>query len=572
MNMKDYKQLVKELNEKREVLFEITGVDNIFLGHIRLKNDIEVALKIVFPSSFPLRIPAFYVETNGLSFLHTDADGKMCLYEESSILLNQRDALGILLECYDKAIEILSVSPESTEYQNEIKREFDAYWLSISKRHVYSCIETSKITYSVKCISWVGSKYVLTDSKEDGQYLLYNYFKENKKLEFLFKECLIIRLRDNSPLPKIGELRWKDVRRYIVSNISGSHKRQFKDYCKTVIKKATKHIILVLPSDRGDILFGYQINVSNKRYIRFDNCTNAEIEPLYITRIDRSYLLERAGSNSDMHDKNVLLLGCGSVGGFIADNLCAAGIGGLDILDEDVFRTENVHRHLLGIDAALIKPLRNKADILKEKLEAKYLYTDIDSLSFKDRSAESFISDIKRLEHYDVIVSALGEPTLNLEINKILHENHIGVPFVICFNEPYGIGGHVISSNITRKSCLRCLYTDAISSDLVEYRGSFVKPGQSFKKNISGCGSAFVPYNRLDSQQTAILATRLITDILIGNVEENTVKSWVGEKKLLYEAGKKESHYYNRQTPGNIVTMYIQKNSNCPICGEGNDC
>lgn len=569
--MKDLKRIIKELNAKRKVLFEKTDMDNAFIGHITLENACEVTLKIVFPYSFPLSIPIFYVKANDMNFLHTDSDGKMCLYDESSILLNQNDALGILLECYDKAIEILNISHDSIEYQNEIKREFDAYWLSISKKQVYSSIDTRKITYSVRYISYVGNKYVLADSKDDGKYLLYNYFKVNKKSDFISKECLTIRLRDNSPLPKMGDLKWKDVRSYITSNTSGSRKRQFKNYCKTGIKKATKRIILVLPSDKGDILFGYQINVSNKRYIRFDNCTNAEVQPLYISRIDRSYLLERAGSNSDMQEKSALLLGCGSVGGFIAENLCAAGIGSLDLLDEDAFRTENVYRHLLGMDSALVKPLRNKADILQEKLEEKYMYTDIDSLGFKDRSAELIISDVKRLEHYDVIVSALGEPTLNLEINKILYTNNISVPFVICFNEPYGIGGHVIACNITRKSCLRCLYTDSISSDLVEYRGSFVKAGQSFKKNISGCGSAFVPYNRLDSQQTAIIATRLIADILNGLVVENTVKSWVGGNDLLKEAGKKESEYYNRLTPGSIVTMSIEKNFNCPICGEEND-
>ena len=569
--MKEFKQLIDTLNEKRDVSFTRYNTDNSFLGHIKLANGNEVDLEIAFLPSFPLKLPIFYVKTNGLKFLHTDSTGKMCLFEESSILLNQSDEFGILLECFDKALEILSISHESIEYQSEIKREFDAYWLSISKRNIYSSIDTDSISYSEKIISLGENKYVLTESKDDGKFLLYNYFNVNSKAECFSKKCLLIRLRSNSPLPKIGELKWKDVRNYILSNVSGSRKRRFKDYCKNKIKIATKYIILVLPSDRGDILFGYQINVRNKRYIRFDNCINAEVEPLYITRIDKEYLLERAGADNVIHGKRVLLLGCGSVGGFIAENMCAAGIGSIDLLDDDVFRTENVHRHLLGIDAALVKPLKNKADILKEKLEEKYLHTDIDSLGYKDRSVEFFISDVKRLEHYDLIVSALGEPTLNLEINKLLYENYLSLPFVICFNEPYGIGGHVIACNITRNSCLRCLYTDVISSDLGEYRGSFVGAGQTYKKNISGCGAAFVPYSRLDSQQTAIIATRLIIDVLKGKVTENTVKSWVGEKTQLKDAGKKESNHYNGQTPGSVVTMHLENNPNCPICGERND-
>ena len=29
-----------------------------------------------------------------------------------------------------------------------------------------------------------------------------------------------------------------------------------------------------------------------------------------------------------------------------------------------------------------------------------------------------------------------------------IYDNYINVPFVVCFNEPYGIGGHVIAINI----------------------------------------------------------------------------------------------------------------------------
>lgn len=565
--MKNYKNLINELNSRRDLCLTNEEADNIFSGLIRLNNGNGVDLRIVFPVAFPLKLPMFYIKTDGLKFLHTDSDGKMCLFEESSILLNQNDEIGILTECFDKALEILNTSSNSAKYQKEIKREFDAYWLSISKMQVYSSIETEKIAYSNGYVSWVGNRYVITESECDGKYILYNYFKVNKQDNFFSRKCLIIRLRNSSPLPKIREISWKDVRNYILSNISSSHKRRFKKYLSREIKRELKWIILVLPSNDGDIIFGYRIFVNNKKYIQFKNCINAEVVPLYISRIDREYLLKRAGANDGIRGKSVLLLGCGSLGGFIAENLCAAGIENLDLLDYDEFRIENVHRHLLGIDVALDKPLRNKADVLKEKLEGKYLYTDIDSMGFQDRSVEAFIANTQRLGQYDLIVSALGEPTLNLEINKILFNNNLKIPFVVCFNEPYGIGGHAILNNVNKKSCLRCLYTDIISSDLVEFRGSFVESGQSFKKNISGCGSAFVPYSRLDSQQTAIIATRLILETLRGSIKENTVKSWVGEVDRIKEAGKKESNYYTKLMQGSIITDKISCNPYCPICG-----
>ncbi len=566
--MENYTNLVNVLNEKRNTCFRKTEDNNVYSGSIILNDGSNVTLRISFPESYPIKLPVFYVEASGLIYLHTDSFGKMCLFEESSMLLNQNNKEEILLECFDRACEILNVQSDSIEYRNEIKREFDAYWLEISKECIYSCIDSSQIVYSEKVISWVGSHYVLTESENDGKYFLYNYLKVNKTLVVSSNKCLVVRLRENSPLPKIGNVKWKEVRNYIVNNVSSSVKRMFRKYCSTEIKRAVKRIILILPSEAGDILFGYQIRISNKRYIKFENCTNTEVISLYIKRIDREYLLNRAGTNADDKDIQILLLGCGSVGGFIAENLCAAGVSVLDILDDDVFRTENVHRHILGIDAALENTLRNKADKLKKRLEQKYLYVDIDSLGYKDRGAENFIRNIERLRRYDIIISALGEPTINLEINRILYKNNISAPFVVCFNEPYGIGGHAIACNIEKSSCLRCLYTDLLSTDLVEFRGSFVEKGQSFKKNISGCGGAFVPYSRLDSQQTAIITTRLVLEILHNEITRNTVRSWVGSDNKLKEAGKVESAYYKSFGKGGIVSANIASNYNCPICGE----
>ena len=95
-----------------------------------------------------------------------------------------------------------------------------------------------------------------------------------------------------------------------------------------------------------------------------------------------------------------------------------------------------------------------------------------------------------------------------------------------------------------------------------------MKPGQMFKKNISGCGSAFVPYNRLDSQQTAIIATRLGIDILNGIVTENVIKSWVGDSARLKAAGKTESEYYHKYPVGTIYDERIHQNLHCDICRE----
>lgn len=91
-------------------------------------------------------------------------------------------------------------------------------------------------------------------------------------------------------------------------------------------------------------------------------------------------------------------------------------------------------------------------------------------------------------------------------------------------------------------------------------------PDQSFKKNISGCSSAFVPYSSLDSQQTAILATRKIVEILTMKLSENGVYSWLGDCASLQANNFQVSQRYIRHRGYAYIKEKAFANKNCKIC------
>lgn len=95
----------------------------------------------------------------------------------------------------------------------------------------------------------------------------------------------------------------------------------------------------------------------------------------------------------------------------------------------DILTTDNIHRHVLGFDDAILG--QYKADLLKRQLESRFPYVDIDSLSFVDRTAETLIKDPKRFMYYDLIVSATGNPALDLEINDELYKIDNPPPFAL---------------------------------------------------------------------------------------------------------------------------------------------
>ncbi|MCO5388555.1 MAG: ThiF family adenylyltransferase [Desulfosporosinus sp.] len=480
--------IIQNLNKERNVEFTICeDYDKKYLAEymamVLLNNNEEVQIAIAFAPHFPLSLPDIFVKDNVSFRAHVGSEGKLCLFDSSAILIKQELADQFVIDCFDQAVKILNIRPGSKVYNDEVCREFDSYWLSVMNKKAYSCLDLQDIRYGEYPMVVANGVRVIANTKNEAEVLLRNTFGFSVDKDAFERTCLVVRIRDGSMMmPLSKQFRWNAVRRYVLDNTSSSVKRQFRKFLGNKVKHFVRYLLLVYPAKEGDILFGFRIEFNNSRYCKIENSQTCKVENAFIERIDYQYLTMRGGATPILKDKRVLLLGCGSVGGYIASNLCQSGVMNVDILDDDFFQPENVHRHWLGFDSISPKEYKYKANLMREKLQAQYPYADIAPLNFVDRSAESFISDTSNLAHYDLIISALGEPTINLEINRILNDNSIEVPFMCCFNEPYGIGGHVMAVNLDENSCLQCLYTDSISNELVPFRGSFAEPHQNFKK------------------------------------------------------------------------------------------
>ena len=568
MKIEQLEQFICKLNYDRHVSFEILPDQSaVFQGTVVLPNE-DLVLKIDFSNFFPLEFPVISIE-NALRFYpHVDKSGKICLFDDSSLLIQSDMPYQMLIDAFDRAIDILCIAPESNEYKTEVAREFNAYWAEVSKMILYtnlsSCIGKE---YQNLSVVRAENKLLVSDNI-DSECLLKNSFgvSLDKKVNI---DCLLIRLRSFCIPPIQKTYTWKWLRNFLLKNITGSQKRAFSAFLAKKKKVLNQFLLLSIPSENRDIIVSFHIYYRNNQYKKVEKMINCTVTPVTIRPIDYDFLLKRSGANKNLAEKSVLLLGCGSVGSYVAGNLCQSGICKLDILDQDILNVENVYRHLLGFDVATKR--KYKADLVKEYLENQYPFIEIDSLNFEDRSVENFIQDVPRLKNYDLIISALGEPTINLEINRILYNENINVPFIVCFNEPYGIGGHAIAVNVSSGGCLRCMYTDLISNDLVPFGASLVATNQSFKKSLSGCAGSFVEYSTLDSQQTALLTVRLSLEVLTGQCKESTLVSWTGSADNLINHGFMVSEYYeyiSGQSYCSIIKKKIPINERCLICME----
>ena len=474
----------------------------------------------------------------------------------------------LVLDAFDRAIEILEM--DSQTQREETFREFIIHWAekSINKLIIYINLPNAA-THEFHEYTAIGptldSLLISQSIDESKGFLIEKKLCKSDEVEKIVIPCLRIRLRA-SMLPRFDrDITWKDIRSYISENITVGQRRLFKQLLATRPEKLNRLLLIQIPSQYGDQYACLWLNWTNTKHEALGNTLNCKVDPVIAIRIDAQYLLARGGAESEIVDKKVLLIGCGSVGGFLADNLCQCGIGTLDILDRDQLSIDNVYRHVLGFNSAIVG--ENKADLMKKHLEDKFPYVEIDSLSFNDRSVEKFLEEPDRMLGYDIIVSATGNPTADLAINDVLRRMVNAPPLVVCFNEPYGIGGHVVAA-LENGGCLRCLYTDPLSGELTSFQGSFVEPGQDFSKTLSGCAGSYVEYSVLDSQQTALIACRLIIDVLKGNCCKSRLVSWVGDPKWIRHAGYTTSKYYERlERDGKSIVMNdISNVHGCRTC------
>lgn len=568
--MVDINVAMQEVNQAEGVSFRAVEPESPFIVMYSGEYHGHGTLKLGFEASFPYSLPSIFVSPVPTMRLHIDDKGKICLTDESSLLLDTKKPAQLITECLKLAERVLNLSPDDPQYQAELKREFMSYWgLQGNGSSIWSILSIADCQSIHKIPLFpVGKSYILAPSLSDANSFICDYLGLSpiETYKGNLQYAWVIRLKEGaSLLSPFENLDWSSIIRYVKNNSNQETRQKFWDLTSTPVTKAVVRLIFVVPAIDaidGDIVFGVSVLIKNRYRLPIKASLSKAVSRVNVMRYDYDFLLSRCGSTPSLKDKRVLLLGCGSVGGFLANNLCQMGVTQLDLLDKDTFSVHNVYRHFMGFET--IKQERNsyKADSLRNWLTNKYPYVDIDSLNYVDRAVEKVIlKNHDRLRQYDLIISALGEPTLNLAINDLLIQQQIQVPFIVCFNEPYGVGGHVIVTNISDESCLHCFYSDPIYGGLCSFRGSLVDTNQNFKKTLSGCSGMFVPYSTLDSQQTAIYTARKAVDVLTGKLTHNDFFTWRGDASLLISQGFRVSEYFFADS----VPEHFS-NPNCPIC------
>ena len=139
-------------------------------------------------------------------------------------------------------------------------------------------------------------------------------------------------------------------------------------------------------------------------------------------QFSRSRMLLGDGPQERLFHASVALFGVGGVGGFCAEALARAGIGALDLYDDDPVSESNLNRQLIALHSTLGRP---KAEVMAERVRDINPACRVRALRMFYLPENAGEVDLSR---YDYVVDAVDTVSAKLELAVRCHA--LGVPLI----------------------------------------------------------------------------------------------------------------------------------------------
>lgn len=522
---------------------------------------VKLDFSYFFPSSLPeARLISEFSEPNQQA--HISSRGVICLFDSEGLLLNQDDPRGLLNLYLEGLVEQLERRFDKT-VSDQILDEFEAY---------FSQESTDKKPYLVSEPDSTDFNLFLKLGNDHKQYIYKNIedisvFNNADGIpagQVINVAHIFLDLIKPSEIRKLIETRTltcKIAKEFIENSIRRAQKISLTKSLGRR-KKTKQYILLSLKRPSGGLIFLlliFQGDGTSNPYSTPSHQTKLEVtKPIVVTK---TRLLSRGGSKFGVTDKKILIVGLGSVGSIVANNLIHVGYTKLTFVDKDLLLPENTFRHLLGRRYWF----QNKADALKSYFEESYPYVDIKSVS---QDFYQLICQVPTIfKDFDLTIIVTGNPNLELYCNALYHKEKANKSMIIAWNEPLGVGGHSLAMvTPTIKGCYQCLFDPF--SEIYSNRASFVAPGQYFGTKTNSCGETYIEYGFPDSARTADLVLELVDLVFSGSLDHNPLISWKGNAAQIIERGFKVSTRFEaiQQNEHDAGASYYREN--CKVCNE----
>lgn len=532
-------------------------------------------VQVVVPEVFPDALPEVFVAPESLShtIAHVDGRGKICIARESSLLLDVARPRDLVREVIERAARTLG-DAFSSRSSGDIAVEFLAYWHA-DGTPVWSLLGSDGpgrpvalaeiqsadgvrwlVTESYEeAIAWASRAGVLCNGRREQGYLL--------RLESVAAP----------PLQRDGmQGRWLDSLR---SAASDGEWESFHTWLGRIRLPGFLFFSFAVPGSPVRGLAALQLRpprgqakeaalrgfrpgtVPALRQLGF--ARDLPLAKVPVIRLDRQYVQARGGDGVEslLNEKSAVLLGCGAVGSHLAGHLAGLGLGALRLIDDERLDSDNLQRHALGIEYLG----QNKATGLARALGRHFPHQ---AFLAREKKVEAVLQEEQEfIAEADLVIMALGEPTLERRVNELLGLDR---PHVHTWLEPLGVGGHVLVGGMGVPGCFECLF-EADDAGGLRNRADLVASGQDFDQSMAGCGGSFSPFVAADAIRTALEAAEVCGSVLVGERRQSVLFTWRGERSEFEKRGFRYSLRGGQLPAGSRTHVSEFARSDCPVCG-----
>lgn len=137
----------------------------------------------------------------------------------------------------------------------------------------------------------------------------------------------------------------------------------------------------------------------------------------------RTTLLLGKKGLDNLHNRSILIIGMGGVGGYAAEMLCRAGIGKMTIIDGDTVNASNMNRQLIATNETL-----GKTKVLSMAQRLRSINTEIQIIALNEYLTEQRMEEVLLSDNFDYVVDAID--TITPKLHLLLHAVENKIPII----------------------------------------------------------------------------------------------------------------------------------------------
>ncbi|GFM81923.1 hypothetical protein PSCICN_26150 [Pseudomonas cichorii] len=427
---------------------------------------------------------------------HIGADGILCYVAEDTVVFDMYKPISQTIASLKRASTVLD-QIMAGERVNDLEEEFFAFW-----RGDYCYTDLANLNSEDVVLLSLGSRqgFVVTDDvTRTGAKFSHRSGQVRSYLNLASK--IVTKVR---PRPAIGSwppttvselLNWQ-------SKLDYPCRQKILERVVKAYRAGQDEILILIHAPSQQYGFFVRDLQKYKRASKLDQRVpifDATIEIIQVVRMDDRYIAERnIPGYKTFAGKKVALVGCGTIGGYLADLLVRAGAGTgageLWLIDNQKLTPGNIGRHRLGIN----RIERNKAEGLQAELGATMPSANVRALP-QDAFTVGFAE-------FDLIIDATGEQCFG---NWLAGQQTAGfrlkngepIPLLHVWIEGAGEAVRTLFKRHQADGCFRCLCDYELEQKFLSVPGG-VRPILAG----GGCEGQYVVYPASVSVQAAALA------------------------------------------------------------------